>query len=221
MPTKIKIMLVEDNPEYRHVIQFAFKDDPAIELIDQFGTAELALRRLENKANLNVPDIVLLDLNLPRMSGLEALPWFQQHEQDIKTIILTQSTNEADIFSAIQKGASGYLLKSAGIEEITDAILSVANGEAFLDPSLSKYILKFVRKHPLELSISKKLSSRELEILTLLGDGLIKKEIADHLDISVNTVAKHITNVYEKLEVKNAPAAIHKAHRRGLFSSEN
>jgi DNA-binding NarL/FixJ family response regulator len=217
MTQKIKIILVEDNPEYRHVIDFALKDDPAIELIAQFGTAELALRSLQNTATRTVPDIVLLDLNLSRMSGLEALPWFHEYAPDIKIIILTQSDKEADIFCAVQNGAAGYLLKSAGIDDITDAIHSVAKGEAVLDPSLAKYILKTLRKRQPKPSISKDLSERELEILTMLGDGLIKKEIAERLDISINTVAKHIRHIYEKLNVANAPTAISEAYKTGLF----
>jgi DNA-binding NarL/FixJ family response regulator len=220
MTKKIKIVLVEDNPEYRHVISLALEDDPIIELINQFGMAEPALRNLQNPAARQVPDIVLLDLNLPRMSGLEALPWFQKYAPKTKIIILTQSNKEADIFCAIQRGASGYLLKSAGIDDITEAIQSVANGEAALDPSLAKFILKVLCERPAKQSIPKELSSRELEILTLLGDGLIKKEIADHLQISVNTTATHIRHIYEKLQVPNAPAAIHRAHCLGLFSKK-
>lgn len=215
---KINVILVEDNPEYRHVIQFALEDDPSIELVDQFGTAELALRSIQNSASRTMPDIVLLDLNLPRMSGIEALPWFHKYASDLPVIILTQSDKEEDIFNAIQNGADGYLLKSAGIDDITDAIHAVHAGEAILDRKLATFILKVLRKkRPSKKSIPKDLSARELEVLTLLGHGEIKKEIAGSLGISVNTVAKHIRNIYEKLNVANAPAAIHTAHHLGLF----
>jgi DNA-binding NarL/FixJ family response regulator len=213
-------MLVEDHPEYREVIKLAIEEEADIELTSQFGLAELALRSLQDLSLRKEPDIILLDLNLPGLSGLEALPYFRTAVPDAKVIILTQSNKESDVLSGIQAGASGYLLKSSTVQQIIDAIRTVTKGEATIDSGVAKYIISMLRARPPAKKIDKELSNREFEILSLLGEGLLKKEIADKLNISPCTVAIHVVHIYEKLEVQNAPAAIHRAHHLGLFPQE-
>lgn len=210
-------MLVEDHAGYREVITRALANAKQIELISQFGTAEFALRELMDCAPNQTPDIVLLDLNLPGTSGLEAIPWFRKYTPEAKIIIITQSDKEADVLSAISLGASGYLLKSSTANQIKDSIQIVHEGGASLDPRVAKYIINILQKHKPADTSDKLLSNRELEILILIGDGKVKKEIADQLDIGVSTVAYHIKNIYEKLEVTNAPAAVSKGFKRGLI----
>jgi DNA-binding NarL/FixJ family response regulator len=220
MKTKIKVMLVEDHAGYREVIARALKSEDHIELISQFATAEIALRSLQDMTTRNVPDLILLDLNLPGMSGLKALPFIRQTMPDTKIVILTQSDKEADIMTAITQGANGYLLKSSTANAIRDSIKTVMNGGATLDPAVANYILSTISDQPQKAPLEKELSKREMEVLSLLGEGLVKKEIASRLGISVTTVADHVRHIYEKLEVPNAPAAINKAHRLGLFSPD-
>ena len=220
MKKKIKVMLVEDNREFREVIDFAFKNDPDIELESQFGTAEFALRSLQPLSTSKVPDLVLLDLCLPSMSGLEALPWFRKYIPDTKIIILTQSDNEKDILKAISNGAAGYLLKKSTVQMVKESILTVMNGGASLDPAVAKLIMSTLATKPPKEKLERPLSNRELEILTLQSQGLLKKEICDKLNISRNTVDSHIRHIYEKLEVQNAPAAVGKAFRVGLLPPE-
>jgi two-component system nitrate/nitrite response regulator NarL len=217
MKNKIRVMLVEDHPGYREVITRALKSEEQIELISQFGTAEIALRSLQDMSTRNVPDLILLDLNLPGLSGLEALPYFKQSIPDIEIIILTQSDKEADILNAISLGAKGYLLKSSTANQIRDGIKTVMNGGASLDPAVANFILNTMSDRPRKATLEKELSEREMEVLSRLGEGLVKKEIASKLGISITTVADHVRHIYEKLEVQNAPAAIHRAHRLGLF----
>jgi DNA-binding NarL/FixJ family response regulator len=217
MTAPIKIMLVEDNPEYRNVLELAIKRDHGLELIGKAGTAERALHNLQPAAGLKVPDLILLDLALPGMSGLEAIPWIKKYAPDIKIIILTQSDNEADIFSAITLGISGYLLKSATIQQIKDGIQTVITGGSSLDPSVAKHILNTFEIPLPNQSADNPLTEREIEILGLLSQGLVKKEIADKLNISFFTVSTHVRHIYEKLEVPNAPAAISRAYQTGLF----
>ena len=112
-------MLVEDHAGYRETIAIALEQSDNMQLGSQFGTAEIALRKLQETASPKQPDIILLDLNLPGMSGLEALQWIKQHSPETRIIVLTQSDKKADVLSAIHSGANGYLLKSAPIEEIT------------------------------------------------------------------------------------------------------
>ena len=217
MPKTIKVLLVEDHAGYREVITRTLNSSPQFDLLHQFGTAEIALREIQKLPENQIPDIILLDLNLPGISGLEAIPWFKQYSPDSKVIIITQSDKEADVLTAISHGASGYLLKSATALQIKEAIQVVSEGGASLYPSVAKFILDRLKKQPTEAGLERNLSGRELEILNLLGEGMVKKEIAHKLDIGVSTVAYHIKHIYEKLEVKNAPAAVAKGYRKGLL----
>lgn len=220
MPTKIRVMLIEDNPEYRDVIHLALEDETEIEVTSQFGNAEMALRSLDDSTKRKVPDLVLLDLNLPGMSGLEALPHIQIALPSAKVLILTQSDAEADVLRAISLGASGYLLKSAALHEITDGMHNIMKGGASLDAGVARFILSSLQERLPQSEIKEILSTRELEILTLLGEGLVKKEIAHTLKVSYSTVDSHVANIYTKLGVKNAPSAVNIGHRLGLFSTK-
>jgi DNA-binding NarL/FixJ family response regulator len=217
MKSKITVMLVEDNPEYREGIAIAMEGVPDITLTRPFGTAEIALRTLQNAPEHDQPDLVLLDLNLPGLSGIDALPWFKKYSPQTPVIILTQSNREADVLAAIGAGAAGYLLKSATRDQIIEAIRLVKTGDAAIDPHVARYILKTLRDKPQKAEKDCCLSEREIDVLTLLGDGLVKKEIAERLHISAHTVDNHIRHIYEKLNVPNAPAAISKAYKSGLF----
>lgn len=218
MKQKIRVMLVEDNPEYRKVIEIALSDEHDLELISQFGTSEIALRSLQDMSTRKEPDLVLLDLRLPGMDGLESLPHFLSVLPDTKIIILTQSDNEADILRAISQGASGYLLKSSTIDQITHSLRTVMEGGASLDAGVARFLLETLKDRLPKQAIENLLTHRELEILTLLGEGLVKKEIADKLNISYTTVDTHVSHIYQKLGVTNAPSAVNKAHRLGLFT---
>lgn len=213
----IRIILVEDHAGYRETITIALEQHDNMQLAEQFGTAEIALRALQAMPSIQQPDIILLDLNLPGMSGLEALPWIRQYTPKSEVIVLTQSDNAADVTRAISAGAAGYLLKSATFKEIIEGIETVSAGGATLDPEVARFILNTLRSRPKAPPPEKTLSERELEVLELIGQGLAKKEIASQLNISVTTVAYHVQHIYEKLEVPNAPAAVDRAHRLGLF----
>ena len=217
MKRKIRIMLVEDHPEYREMLEMVLRREPDIELISQFGNSEQALRSLQDRSTRNVPDLVLLDLHLPGMGGIEALPYFKSSLPDTKVIILTQSNKEADVLNAIQHGAAGYLLKSSTMMEITQGIRTVVDGGATLDSGLATFILKTLKTRAPNDKTLIQLTNRESEILVLIGDGLSQKEIAAQLNISYYTVITHLGHVYEKLNVVNAPAAVAKAFRAGIL----
>ncbi|MDA0350488.1 MAG: response regulator transcription factor [Verrucomicrobia bacterium] len=136
-------------------------------------------------------------------------------------IVLTQSDNKADILGAISLGATGYLLKSATVNQITEGIKTVMEGGASLDSGVANFILRTLRtmSSQTDEDLGKTLSVREQEILQLLAEGLVKKQIADKLQISITTVAYHVKHIYEKLHVQNAPAAVAKAFRIGIFSA--
>ena len=214
MKQPIHIILIEDNPSYREVIGFTLADEPDLELVASFGAAEAALTALENESDS--PDLILLDIHLPGMSGVECIPLLRERCPDTRIIMLTQSNNEADVVQALQLGAEGYLLKSSSVEDIIRGIQSVNVGEAFLDPGVAKFIVKAMHsRRASQMQI--KLSAREKEILILLGEGFLKKQIADQLGIGFHTVGDHVKHIYQKLNVPNAPAAISKAYRTGIL----
>tara|TARA_B110000908_G_scaffold97272_1_gene114869 strand:- start:39 stop:704 length:666 start_codon:yes stop_codon:yes gene_type:complete len=221
MKNRINVMLVEDHPEYRETLEFVLGKEKDIELISQFGNAELALRSLKDGSPGDQPDIILLDLNLPGMSGLDAMPWFKEYIPEAKIIILSQSDMHADVLRAVQQGASGYLLKSCTMIEITQGIRTVNDGGATLEPSLAHFILGTLQPQLPKAANETALTQRELEILTLIGDGLTQKQISSQLKISTYTVTDHLKHIYEKLNVANAPQAISKAYKTGIFPPEN
>jgi DNA-binding NarL/FixJ family response regulator len=218
MKTPIRIMIVEDHPQYREAIELALADEPDIELVSKFGAAEVALRNLQDQSTRKEVNIVLLDLNLPGMSGLDAIPWFKKYAPNAQVIVLTQSDSKADILRAIQSGAAGYLLKSAPIEEITQGIRTVNKGGASLDADVARLIIQEMQTPQYQTETSTELTPREMEIITLLSEGLVKKEIANQLKISAHTVAEHVKRIYVKLNVQNAPAAVAQAYKTGIFS---
>jgi DNA-binding NarL/FixJ family response regulator len=215
MKKPITVIVIEDHPKYRNVLEMAIADEPEMEIVGMFGAAEIALRHLSEVEHS--PDIILLDLNLQGMSGHEAVSEIEALHPHTKTIILTQSDAESDVLRAIREGASGYLLKSSTVNQIKDGIRTVMAGGASLDGKVAQYILNTLQDQPSTLNMDKPLSDRELEILRLISQGLVKKEIGDQLGISYGSVATYIRRIYEKLNVINAPAAVNKAHRIGLF----
>ena len=221
MKQTIRVIMVEDHPDYREGIRFALETVGDIELLHTFGTAERGLRCVQEARANTAADVILLDLNLPGMSGLEAIPWFKQYAPKIHVIVLSQSDAEADVLEAIRAGAAGYLLKNASLSEITDGIRTVMSGGATLDVNIAQYILTALQTKPRPTIDSITLTKREMQVLELIGEGLLKKEISDRLQISTPTVATHVRHIYEKLGVQNAPAAISKAFQSGILPKES
>lgn len=221
MEQEINVILVEDNPQYREVIEIALSEENDIHLISMYGAVELAIHALEDTSKELEVDIILLDINLPGMSGVEALSQIHRIKPEAKIIMLTQSNMEADVVEAIQAGATGYLLKSASIIEITQSIRTVIEGGAPLDPSIASYVIKAMRGDLPKVKLNIQLSPRESDVLELMSAGLVKKEIADKLDLSPHTVAEYVKNIYSKLEVRNAPEAVSKGYQSGLLNGTN
>ena len=213
----IYIALIEDHPKYREVIDLTLAEEAGLELTCQFGTAEMALRKIEAHKVKQKPNVVLLDLNLPGMNGLDAITWLKKYSPKTKIIILSQSDREADVYQAIQHGASGYLLKSSTIGQIKEGIRTVMQGSTPLDAKVASYILDNLKTTLPKLKQEVTLSDRGMETLTLLAEGLSKKEITKQISISTTTVVTHVGQIYEKLNTANAPAAVDRAHRLGLL----
>lgn len=217
MKEEITVALVEDQAEFRRVIEMALSDIDDLRLLGVYGTSEKLLQKLSEKKAW-VPDVILLDLNLFGMGGLEALPLIKRAAPRSEVIVLTNSNREGDVLAAIANGASGYLLKSATVDELAEGIRMVRQGAAALDPKMARYLLDKVNdrsggKRKEEL----KLSKRKIEVLELIAEGLVKKEIAERLDIAYGTVETYVKMIYQELGVSNAPSAVSKAYQKGLL----
>jgi DNA-binding NarL/FixJ family response regulator len=161
------------------------------------------------------PDLLLLDLGLPRRDGLDVLSDIRRVLPEVKVLILTASDDREKVYRAICNGASGYLLKTAGPDEILSGIRDVIKGTSALSSPIAKMILEgFSRHGPVENIEA--LTSREEDVLRYLVKGLIKKEIADELAISQHTVDMHLRSVYRKLHVRSQTEAVSKALRQGI-----
>jgi DNA-binding NarL/FixJ family response regulator len=183
-----------------------------------FGSFEESQMALGGKP----PDVLLLDVGLPGINGIEALAHIHQIAPSTRAVILTVFDDAEKIFQAICAGASGYLLKTSAIDEIADAIRQVMEGGAPMTPKVAKMVIDLfgkmgkTRRQPTG-SDDYDLTPREKDILELMVEGLIKKEIADRLDLSVHTVSTHLRSVYEKLHVNTNTGAVAKAIREGII----
>jgi len=218
-PATIRIVLIEDNPEYRRALSMAMEHSPGFEMVEKFGTAEQALADLRASGLSKRVDVILLDLGLPKMQGLESIPWLQKFAPEARIIVLTQSDKKEDVIKAIRMGVAGYLLKSTSMEGIREGISEVIQGGASIDPEVAIYLLKQIREPDSKIieEPERQLSKRELEVLDCISKGLARKEIGRKLGISENTVVSHIRHIYDKLNVPNAPSAISSAYEAGIL----
>ena len=220
MSQPIKVVLIEDHPSYRRVIEQAFEFADQIEMSGMFSAAEIAIRQLQNRNPSDAPDVILLDLMLPGINGIEAIKELLDVAPLARIIVLTQSHASSDIESAICSGAQGYLLKSSTVPEIIDAIKTVFQGGVSIDKDVAGHLLKLVQKKSKPIESGIVLSPREYEILILLSQGLAKKEIGEQLNLSYGTIATYVRRLYEKLDVQNAAAAVDAAYRSGILKRE-
>lgn len=214
-PTKpnIRLWVVEDNATYQGALAFIFKKSSGIELIQPFSTAEDALAALRTGSP---PDAILLDVQLPGMDGISAISLFKELAPAVCIVVLTVFEDHRKVFRALCAGASGYLLKTAPAERIVAAIADAVAGGAPMSPSVARAVLaRFV-----ELAAPGRktydLSERERDVLELMTQGLVKKEIADRLTLSPHTVNTHLKNIYTKLHVGTRGAAVAKACKERL-----
>ena len=213
---QIRVWLVEDNEVFRRNVQRVINGLEEIACVGSFDSAEATFDALQKEA---APDVILLDVQLPGVDGISALEKFKEIVPDTRVIILTVFDDADKIFRAVCAGASGYVLKASGTDKIDEAIRQVMSGGAPMTPAVAKKVLDAFANS--EILTGKKgdygLTAREQEILRLLADGLLKKEIADALSISVNTVSTHLRRVYDKLHVNTNTGAVAKALREGII----
>lgn len=207
---KIKVVIVEDLEEVVEGLSMFINKDEMLQLVATFRTAEAALLELP----LLKPDIVVMDINLPGMSGIECVRRTKQERSAIQFMMFTVYENNDQVFEALKAGASGYLLKKTAPLQIIEAIKELHQGGSPMSAAIArKLVTLFMDQHatpaPSEASV---LSPREKEVLHLIAKGLLYKEIADELGISFHTVRQHIGKIYEKLHVQNKTEAINKVY---------
>jgi DNA-binding NarL/FixJ family response regulator len=203
----ISLSIVEDLDEVREGLKQFISLNPEFKVLDTFKTAEEALYDLPRLQ----PDIVIMDINLPGMNGIECIREIKTRVPRTQFMMFTVYENDEKVFEALKAGASGYLLKNTGLVQMIEALHELHNGGSPMSANIArKLVTVFREKENSEIPVEA-LSKRETEILHLLSKGLLYKEIADQLSISVSTVRQHIHKIYEKLHVQNRTEAINKA----------
>jgi DNA-binding NarL/FixJ family response regulator len=201
MTEPIKIMIVDDHAIVRAGLKQILSSEADMQIA---GEAVNGLEAIDTAFKLQ-PDIILMDVNMAGCSGLDALLAIKDKSPSIKVLMLTVSESEDDLFKAIKYGADGYLLKSASITEVAEAVRKTARGEAILSTSLVARLMAEFRDRTGTLV---NLSVREKEVLQLIGEGLTNLEIASRLFIGESTVRTHLQRIVEKLHLKNRASAI-------------
>lgn len=208
----IEVWLIEDNATFRRTVARALGQVAGVCCTGDFGSAEQALIALKTE---RAPQAILLDVGLPGMSGLEAIPRLREHLPNVAVIVLTVFEDDDKIFRAICGGAAGYLLKTSPIDEIADSIRQALAGGAPMNGRIARRVLDmFARLAPPRGDYG--LTPREREILEAMVQGKTKKEIAAALDLSFHTVDTHLRNIYQKLEVNTRTGAVAKALKEKL-----
>jgi DNA-binding NarL/FixJ family response regulator len=209
MPEAIRILIVDDHPVVRDGLSGMFAGDPRFEVVGEAADGEEAVTMAEALA----PDVVLMDLRMPRVDGATAIARMAERRVTAKVLVLTTYETDRDVLPAIKAGATGYLLKDATQQELFRAVGAAARGESVLSPSVAARLLSQVRAPVVE-----PLSQRELEVLRLVAKGATNREVARRLFISEASVKAHLLHVYAKLGVNDRAAAVAAAYERGLLT---
>lgn len=220
----IKVLLVEDHTMVRLGLSLVFENSKDINLI---GEAENGKKGVELALKLN-PDVILMDIGLPEMDGIQATSLIKKSNPNIKVLIFTSRESEDDVFDSLSAGADGYIMKGANEEQMISAIKAVAEGTAWLDPAIARLVLSSVKRQTSTSSdnnissVNKNaknvygLTDREIEVLALIVEGLNNSQIAKRLVITLSTAKAHVHSILQKLYVTNRTQATIQAVKEGL-----
>jgi len=211
--SKIKVLIVDDHALLREGIRSLLASHDDIEIVGEATNGSEALEKVREVA----PDVILMDIAMPIMDGLEATRRIRKQNPNVRIIILTQYDRKDYVLSSIKSGASGFIPKNVIISELVSAIRTAHSGDAFLHPSVAKMVIEdYLRQ--VEPSPYDRLTDREREVLKLVAEGLTNQEIANLLSVSVKTVLGHRTSLMEKLGIHNRTELIKYAIRKGLIT---
>ena len=222
VPDPIRVLIVDDHALFRRGLEMVLTEEPDIELVGEASDGAEAVE----KAGEALPDVVLMDIRMPKSSGIEACRAMKEVSPSAKIVMLTISDEEEDLFEAIRAGASGYLLKDIPYDEVADVVRAVHGGQSLINPSMAaKLLTEFaaLAKHdgdgeePTQQVPPPKLTDREMEVLRLVARGMNNRDIAKELFISENTVKNHVRNILEKLQIHSRMEAVMIAVREKLI----
>ncbi|HWY40648.1 MAG TPA: response regulator transcription factor [Chthoniobacterales bacterium] len=212
-----RVLLADDHALVRAGIRALVEKIPGVEVVGEAGTGREALELVRTK----LPNIVLMDIAMTELGGLEALPRVTKDFPSVKVIILSAHASEEYVIRALREGASGYMLKDSATTELELAINSVIQGKIYLSPSISRTVIDdYLQRVSGAVSPLEQLTSRQREILQLIAEGKNTKEIAAELDISVKTVESHRLQLMDRLNIHDIPGLVRYAIRNGLVSAE-
>jgi DNA-binding NarL/FixJ family response regulator len=209
MTAPIRLLLVDDHPIMRDGLRGVFSDDAEFEVVGEAGDGAEAVRLAER---LEV-DVILMDLRMPRMGGVEAITTLRRRGHPARVLILTTYDTDRDVLPAIDAGATGYLLKDAPRDELIRAVRAAYAGQSVLAPSVASTLLGLVGSGNPDA-----LTPRELEVLRLVAEGGTNQAVARKLHVSETTIKTHLLHIYTKLGVRDRAAAVSTAYKRGLIS---
>ncbi len=213
----VRVLVVDDQELFRRGLTMLLRSEPGIEVVGEAGDGVEGTTLAESVA----PDVVLLDVRMPRRSGIEACLAIKQSVPSAKIIMLTVSDEEADLYEAVKSGASGYLLKDSSIEEVAQAVRVVSEGQSLISPSMAVKLIdefkQISRPEKNAVGGGLRLTDRELEVLRLVATGMNNREIAKQLVISENTVKNHVRNILEKLQLHSRMEAVMYAVKEKLL----
>lgn len=210
---KIKLLLVDDHAVVRSGIKMIMTNEQNIEIIGEAETGKEALEFVKQVE----PDVVIMDIGLGDMTGIEATKRITRDYPDIKVVALTINEDEEFFFSMLRAGASGYVPKRAAPEELIMAIQAAANDEVYVYPSLAKILVQDYVKQGRGIEAHPELTEREQEVLSILAEGFSNREIGENLNISPKTVARHRENIMSKLNLRNRTELVKYAIRKGII----
>lgn len=215
----IRVLIADDQTLVREGLATLLAVVDGVEVIGSAVDGEEAVRLVA----VNHPDVVLMDLRMPRCDGVDATRQITREHPATKVIVLTTYADDESVFAALQAGARGYLTKDAGAQEIAHAITTVHAGEALLDPTVQRRLLESLRDGPRRMpptTLPDGLTQREAEVLALVAEGLNNREIATRLFVSEATVKTHINNIFSKAALRDRAQAVRYAYRHGLARGE-
>jgi DNA-binding NarL/FixJ family response regulator len=213
---RIRVLIADDHALFRQALRGVLADEADLDLVGEAGDGEEAVRLATDL----VPDVILMDVRMPKLAGIDAARAIGAALPSAKIVMLTVSDEEADLFEAIKAGASGYLLKEVDPTEVAEAIRQIHAGHSLLSPVVaSKLVSEFasMTKRADERALRPHLTDRELEVLRLAADGLTNRQIGNRLTISENTVKNHIRNILDKLHMHSRMEAVLYAVREELI----
>jgi DNA-binding NarL/FixJ family response regulator len=209
----IRVLLVDDHSVVREGIRSLLEQYEDIAVVGEANDGEGALAEAERLD----PDVVMLDMKMPGMTGIETIAALKQRMPAVAVLVFTSFAEESQVHDAVNAGALGYLLKDALREDLVRAVRAVASGQAWLYPRAQRQILDWLRRPP---SPIEQLTGRERDVLMLLAQGLSNKHIASHLELSEGTIKGYVSQVLDKLGVKDRTQAALLAHKAGLVDSD-